>query len=77
MDQEYEILKTWVLTDSLMAEIKFASLKCPQSGSTITYNNKVYKLRGIVSHMTPHEANIQMIERMKEGIYDCFLKPLE
>ena len=77
MGQEYEILQTWVLTDGPMAEIKFASLKRPQSGSTITYNNKVYKIKGIVSHMTPSEANIQMIERMKEGIYDCFLKPVE
>jgi len=74
---EYEILETWSLSIGFMACIKFFSKQRPQIGSIIIYKGHEYKITGYMTHATPHEANIRLSERMKEGIYDCLLKPID
>jgi hypothetical protein len=76
MTVEYEILETWNTSLGLIASIRFTSKEIPKIGRKILYQENDYSITGFQSHSYPHEANFKLVELMKQGIYNCLLKPV-
>jgi hypothetical protein len=74
--KEFEILESFNTSWGLMLTIKFSSKKKPDLGQKITHNKKEYYISGITLHASPYTANIELQNRMQNGIYDCTVKPV-
>jgi hypothetical protein len=76
LEKEYEILESFDTSMGLIVSIHFFSKEKPELGKKINYKEIIYVVSGVILHSSPYQANIALINRMEEGIYDCFLKPL-